>query len=793
MGDGFEKFEINDYDLDYAFNPLKRRKRATKHNQTYGIFSNEEENDESENEDQAGPSDAKGFGFLGGGRRRKDYSAPVSFVSGGVKKGDKVEDEGDEIDKEDSDVPVKSSFYSRKESKANQKGKNKKHTSEIFAGFRANVSSTDGEKRADWEKYTKGIGSKLLQKMGHKHGTGLGREGKGISEPIQAALRPGRGAIGLYGPEVKGPKIRDENEDEPLNVDGLVQRPTKSWKKGAADSQREQQNVGPKALKRQFKTWEDVVNSDSSMKNNWSMEGHSSVKIIDMTGKEQKVYSGYEAYLQREKTEEEIENEANSERYFDIPELRYNLDLIVNMTEEEIIRNDRRLRQIKDENVTLEYEKKELEKNILNEKQEKDSLQKLSKLIDEFVDKADSNMITLEHCKNLIKTLQEKFYIEYKMLSLSDVVISNVIPLFKKYFHNWDILEVADFGLDSITEWKLLIERSSTSMPRSTDLDDMDPFHRLIWEAWMPQFRRTAMKWNPRDCNEMINALNIWTPVMPRWILENILEQIILPRIQLEVEDWDPTTDIIPIHTWIHPWLPLMGDRLQPVYGPIRHKLSRALSLWSPSDHSAKKILQPWCGIFASGTMECFLVQNILPKLESTLANFHVNPANQVMDAINWWLAALQTWLTSPMVNYEEVMHWYNGWKTIFTDFLTYPAITSQFKRAMEMMNSAVTGAPVSTPATEYKAFSGGFVPDSIQAMNMSAAAAAPSTFKELLVQKSHEYGVVFMPIPNRFYEGKPIFKFGSRQIYIDRNVAFIFDQNRWSPISLDRLLSIAS
>lgn len=43
--------------------------------------------------------------------------------------------------------------------------------------------------------------------MGYVHGKGLGLSKQGIVEPVQAVLRPGRGAIGAYGKEVKGPKF----------------------------------------------------------------------------------------------------------------------------------------------------------------------------------------------------------------------------------------------------------------------------------------------------------------------------------------------------------------------------------------------------------------------------------------------------------------------------------------------------------------------------------------------------------------------------------------------------------
>ncbi len=42
-----------------------------------------------------------------------------------------------------------------------------------------------------FERHTRGIGSKLMQQMGYLGaGTGLGREKQGIAEPLKAAQRP---------------------------------------------------------------------------------------------------------------------------------------------------------------------------------------------------------------------------------------------------------------------------------------------------------------------------------------------------------------------------------------------------------------------------------------------------------------------------------------------------------------------------------------------------------------------------------------------------------------------------
>lgn len=95
-------------------------------------------------------------------------------------------------------------------------------------------------------------------------------------------------------------------------------------------------------------------------------------------------------------------------------------------------------------------------------------------------------------------------------------------------------------------------------------------------------------------------------------------------------------TDTTPIHFWLHPWLPFMGDRLQPVYAPIRHKLGRALVQWHPRDPSAKNVLKPWKDVFALGAMQSFLAQHILPKLEASLAELQVNPSEQDLGPWHW-------------------------------------------------------------------------------------------------------------------------------------------------------------
>jgi len=66
-------------------------------------------------------------------------------------------------------------------------------------------------------------------------------------------------------------------------------------------------------------------------------------------------------------------------------------------------------------------------------------------------------------------------------------------------------------------------------------------------------------QWRVRECDPLIVLLETWMPVLPTWVMENIQDQLILPRVLAEVEAWNPLTDTVPIHSWLHPWLPLMS------------------------------------------------------------------------------------------------------------------------------------------------------------------------------------------------------------------------------------------
>jgi len=214
--------------------------------------------------------------------------------------------------------------------------------------------------------------------------------------------------------------------------------------------------------------------------------------------------------------------------------------------------------------------------------------------------------------------------------------------------------------------------------------------------------------------------------------------------------------------------------------------------------------------------MQSFLAQNIVPKLEQALNEMIIDPSTnqqleewnavmQWLDMINpmviaqmldrWffpkWYETLCIWLDSRRAIFHEVATWYSEWRDRLPEAVRQlQSVRDQLTRALHTMDQARRGfkvtqhlepRPIATPLIAPPP------PPSI------STAATHLSFKEILEQKAHSHGIVFVPQPNKYREGHQVFWFGNISIYVDRCVLFGFDvlTGQWAPISLEHLMSI--
>lgn len=831
MAEEYERFEITDYDLDNEFNPNRNRRRPTKKQQIYGEFCKllKRLNIFIQT------SIFKEFGRMTATLKKRELSQSSSRQRAEVSKTTRLRS-----------VSYRAEFNNRERKRKQRKRKflttmktirklawdrakykirvnqtkkfghplshnkqlecdsraercREKVTVAQFKTFKVNSCSILG--LGNWEQHTRGIGAKLLLQMGYQPGKGLGKTLQGISAPVEAHLRKGRGAIGAYGPEKKT-KIAE------LKPSG--QKDKEEDKKGEQGEGKKQWSKRGHKNRYFYKSVEDVIEKGKKPdymlydKNNKL----SKVTVIDMTGPEKRVMSGYHAMNQAKITDDDVyeSKPASDLKHFQLPELMHNLNLIVNMCEQDIISNDKRQRIAEDRQRNLEVERDQLERIVTLEKKYIETLEDSMELVERLVNTED--VPTLEEAEKIFIEIKVNHPNEYKEFNIGDLVPGVIAPIIADRLKDWDALKEPTKHVNIIKRWADLLDYSKTSSSATTVFD---PYPALVWSTIVPCFRRSASEWNPRNHAPMAALLDTWSALLPEWMLDNVLDQIILHRLTQTVSEWDPLTDIYPIHSWILPWSAILGSKLETnVYKTICEKLSKALRGWNPEDRSARAMIQPWKNVFREEDLQMFLHKNIVPKLEHRMSELIFNPIQQDLEIFNqvweWnellsplvmanvldkyffpkWMQTLVLWLNqSP--NFDEVSRWYTGWKGMLSEsVLKQTNVSEHFRRALELMQRA-TGIVItkSPEPVEIK-------PPSL--MDLNIVPPPNLEFKEMVSQKCAEREIIFAPMPGRREKGKQVYRIGKLFCYIEKSVCFVSLDGgiNWMPISLNALLDKA-
>ncbi|XP_071741880.1 septin and tuftelin-interacting protein 1 homolog 1 [Rutidosis leptorrhynchoides] len=824
---------------EFYYGKRKEKRHQTKDDVLYGIFADVDSDSDSE-------------GGYGKKKRKKglvtkqDLTKPLNFVSSGVvmpnqeiDQNSKQENEKD--DQDDADQPglglgasgsglgfqsmdvdgstevnetkvdflptafgkkIKEGALQRRE-KEIEKSKLSKKSSQVRPG--GTRDAKDDGNVGTFEKHTKGIGMKLLEKMGYKGG-GLGKNAQGIVAPIEAKLRPKNMGMGFndYKEAANVPALQeplDENKG-PSQPPG-IQSKEKMWSN----------RVVTKKKKKEYVTAEELLVKKQE-------QGLDVVqKVFDMRGPQVRVLTNLENLNAEEKSREND---------IPMPELQHNVRLILDMAELDIQKIDRDLRNERETVVTLQKEKEKLKADANRQKKQLDSMEEMVRVIDRLGNESKLGTLTLDSLAKSFQNLQRRFPDEYKLGSLSTIACSLALPLFFREFQGWDPLKNPENYLSVVSLWKDLLQ--------GDDIFDL-PYTQLFMEVVFPALRiSTTNTWQAKQPEPLLKFLESWEQLLPDSALQTILDHIVLPKLSVAVNSWDPRQDTVPIHFWIHPWLPLLGQKLETLHFTIRSRLESVLHAWHPSDVSAYTILSPWKPVFDPGSWEQTMVRFIIPKLLGVMHEFQVNPADQKLDQFYWvmrwadvipvhhmihimdvffnkWQEVLYHWLCSKP-NFQEVTSWFLGWKDLIPcELLSNEHIRLRLNTGLEMMNQAVEGIEVVQPgvrenisylkAREQRQFEaqraaaqaaklqqrGGFD----MGMGMGMDDGFEMSMKEVIEVHAQHNNLLFKPKVGRTQDGHQVYGFGNISIIIDSLHQKVFAQieDRWSPVTLEQLVNL--
>lgn len=113
----------------------------------------------------------------------------------------------------------------------------------------------------------------------------------------------------------------------------------------------------------------------------------------------------------------------------------------------------------------------------------------------------------------------------------------------------------------------------------------MTPYESLMWNAWLPEIRSCINNdWSPADPQPLVRLYEAWSSLLPSFIRDNFFDQLVLPKVQKAVADWNLRKASVPLRTLVFPWLPHIGLRVEGVLDDARRKIKSVLRTWTVHD-----------------------------------------------------------------------------------------------------------------------------------------------------------------------------------------------------------------
>lgn len=549
---------------------------------------------------------------------------------------------------------------------------------------------------------TYGIGAKLLGKMGYVPGKGLGKEGKGIVEPIEQKLRPS--LLGLGGIDEKTRQARlEERRRKALEkgFQGLEDYDDEEEKDDTGDERRNKGKRPPPKPKTLYKT------------------------IVELEQDGLHVPSGFRNIVNMSRPEgsavEDLSNFRSSNDSTPVPEM------------DSLVLYDRargELDQYAGEWKALQTRKKiESSRLKLLESQLDQILHDVSR-IKQVVDTSESLLeqgeggSSVDNVIDLIDKIQTDFLGEIDDLELDQLAVAAISPFYSKQVANWDPLTDPTLYRDKFVQWKMALGITRPTPPASEQKAQASAFETLIYTAWFPRVQSCLVnEWDHRHPSSAILLLEEWETLIPTYVKQALLERAIIPRLKKSISSWKPSTKQKPSdhedapHEWLFPWLPYLNQHeIDNLISEIKSKFSTVLQAWRPSRGIPIPGLSSWVDFLGSDQMDELLVNSLLPRLGQYLRReLEVNPANQNMEplehVLEWkgiikpsifgiifgehvfpkWLDVLHKWLTDPDARLHDISAWYVAWyEWIPSDLRDVPAIKRGFNRGLDLINAAL-------------------------------------------------------------------------------------------------------
>lgn len=321
-----------------------------------------------------------------------------------------------------------------------------------------------------------------------------------------------------------------------------------------------------------------------------------------------------------------------------IPEMRHNVRLISEACKSDLDGLAREARTLQERKKFVTNEDSRLRKRVQNEAECKprvcitssfilivpavisrlQQIQIIASNIDATAkDLSSSYEISFEPFEPYFQKLLNEYASEFDTYNLDEVVVGAIAPLVRRMTTTWNPLEDAAFLLPTFRGWRNALKVSDSNLEVKMQIDKfgsaatatklvdlyvisisyldlgthffrekpMTPFESLLWNVWLPRVRSALNNdWSPEDPQPAVKLYESWSSFLPTFIRDNILDQLILPKIQKAITDWSLKKSKTSLQAILFPWLPHVGLRLEDAIGDARRKIKSILRAWVVGD-----------------------------------------------------------------------------------------------------------------------------------------------------------------------------------------------------------------